>query len=171
MAPVSLLGQEPLLEPGRFNPLTGHHAQVNSVAFAPDGHTLATASWDQTVLLWDVTDPSRPRRLGDPLTGHTSAVSSVAFAPDGHTLATASADKTVRLWDVTDPGQPHDLGDFLTGYTEAETMVAFAPDGHPLPTARWDRTVLLWDLTGLIPLRDQPMKRACAITRRGLDPI
>jgi len=72
------------------------------VAFAPDGHTLATASWDNTVLLWDVTDPARPRRLGDPLTGHTDAVFAVAFAPDGHTLATASSDKTVLLWDLKD---------------------------------------------------------------------
>jgi len=33
------------------------------VAFAPDGHTLATASDDKTVLLWDLTDLTRPRRL------------------------------------------------------------------------------------------------------------
>ena len=56
------------------DPLTGHTDAVIGVAFAPDGHTLATASDDQTVLLWDVTDPARPRRLGDPLTGHTDAV-------------------------------------------------------------------------------------------------
>ena len=47
---------------------------MSAVAFAPDGHTLATASDDSTVLLWDVTDPARPRRSGDPLTGHTGAV-------------------------------------------------------------------------------------------------
>ena len=45
------------------------------------------------MLLWDVTDPIRPRRLGDPLTGHTGGVTAVAFAPDGHTLATASDDR------------------------------------------------------------------------------
>ena len=38
------------------------HRRGDWVAFAPDGHTLATASDDQTVLLWDVTDPARPRR-------------------------------------------------------------------------------------------------------------
>ena len=66
---------------------------MNSVAFAPDGHTLATGSDDGTVILWDLTDPTRPRRIGDPLTGHTDAVYSVAFAPDGHTLATGSDDR------------------------------------------------------------------------------
>ena len=54
------------------------------MAFAPDGHTLATASDDQTVLLWDLTDPTRPRRVGDPLIGQTDAVIGVAFAGRAH---------------------------------------------------------------------------------------
>ncbi len=99
------------------------------------------------MLLWDVTDPTRPRRLGDPLTGHTDAVYAVAFAPDGRTLATASVDQTVLLWDVTDPTRPRRLGDPLTGHTGAVYAVAFAPDGHTLATASADQTVLLWDVT------------------------
>ena len=76
------------------------------------------------MLLWDVTDPTRPRRLGDPLTGHTNGVTAVAFAPDGHTLATASDDQTVLLWDLTDLTRPRRLGDPLTGQTEAVSAVA-----------------------------------------------
>ena len=111
-----------------------------------DGHTLATASSDQTVLLWDLTDPARPRRLGDPLAGHTDAVSAVVFAPDGHTLATASADQTVLLWDVGDPARPRRLGEPLIGHTDAVSAVVFAPDGRTLATAGDDETVLLWDV-------------------------
>jgi WD40 repeat protein len=70
------------------------------VAFSPDGHTLATASHDRTVRLWDVTDPTRPTPLGEPLTGHTVTVTEVAFSPNGHTLATASHDQSVRLWEL-----------------------------------------------------------------------
>ena len=44
---------------------------------------LATASYDRTVRLWNVADPTRPKPLGKPLTGHTSWVSTAIFSPDG----------------------------------------------------------------------------------------
>jgi WD40 repeat protein len=76
------------------------------VAFSPDGKTLASASWDQTIKLWDV---QTGKELAT-LKGHTGWVTSVAFSPDGKTLASAggerseessgSADRTIKLWDV-----------------------------------------------------------------------
>ena len=48
-------------------PLTGHEAAVSSVAFSPDGKTLASASADETVILWDV---AARKPLGEPLAGH-----------------------------------------------------------------------------------------------------
>jgi hypothetical protein len=53
--------------------LTGHTNFVSSVAFSSDGCTLATASADKTVRLWDVSDPRQPHPLGT-LTGHTSSI-------------------------------------------------------------------------------------------------
>ncbi|EFL33296.1 WD-40 repeat-containing protein [Streptomyces viridochromogenes DSM 40736] len=62
-------------------PLVGHTGAVYLTTFSPDGRTLATASYDRTVRLWNVADPQRPKPLGKPLTGHTSWVSSAVFSP------------------------------------------------------------------------------------------
>ncbi|MGH3701877.1 MAG: TIR domain-containing protein [Pseudonocardiaceae bacterium] len=124
--------------------LTDHLGTVYSVAFSPDGHTLATASDDHTVQLWDVRDPHRPSRLGT-LTGYSTAVYAVAFSPDGHTLATASEANVVRLWDVTEPRHPDPRGT-LPGYSNTVYSVAFSPDGTTLATASKDTTARLWDV-------------------------
>src|SRR4051794_14908780 len=67
---------------------------VISVAFSPDGKTLASGG--ASVKLWDVASGKNTVTLK----GHTAAVTSVAFSPDGKTLASGSWDKTVKLWDV-----------------------------------------------------------------------
>ncbi|MBZ6110702.1 MULTISPECIES: WD40 repeat domain-containing protein [Streptomyces] len=126
--------------------LLGHTGAVYLTSFSPDGRLLATASYDRTVRLWDVSDPARPEPLGKPLTGHTSWVSTAVFSPDGTTLASASDDGTIQLWDVRDPGSPRPLGAPLQGDGGTVYLLAFSPDGHTLASAHDDHFVRLWDV-------------------------
>jgi cytochrome c len=81
--------------------LEGHTGPIASLAVSPDGTTLASASWDQTVRLWPLAGGA-PRVLE----GHTQNVNGVAFAPDGRTLVSVSYDQSVRLWPLEGASPP-----------------------------------------------------------------
>ena len=119
---------------------------VFSVAFSPDGRTLAAASADDLTRLWDVSQPGHAAQIGAPLAGPASYAISVAFSPGGRTLAVGSADKTVRLWNVTDLARPVP-GRSLTGPAGYVYSVSFSPGGRTLAAGVTDGTVWLWQVT------------------------
>ncbi len=73
-----------------------HQGDVMSVSFSPDGKTLASASDDKTVRLWNIESEKEIKYLE----GYDGPVTGMAFSPDGRQLASASYDETVRLLDI-----------------------------------------------------------------------
>ena len=144
--------------------LRGHKGEVLSVAFSPNGETLATSSADRSVKLWDVATGEELATLRR----HSDEVLSVAFSPDGKTLASSSADKTVKIWDIDGKalraslkkkpsasppaqGSPK-LRVRLYGHSDVSlgsvSAMAFSPDSKMLATAggHSDVSVRLWDV-------------------------
>lgn len=129
-------------EPRMRMDLAGHAYGILSVAFAPDGETLASGGFDRSAMLWAVSG-ARDRAT---LEGHGAWVASVAFSPDGSVLATGSHDQTIRLWDAA-TGQALAT---LEGHTGNVYSVAFSPDGTLLASGSLDGTVKLWDATAVL---------------------
>ncbi len=117
---------------------TRHQSWIRSVAFSPNGKTLASGSDDKTVRLWHV-ENGREIKV---FSGHQSGVRSVFFSPDGKTLASGSHDKTVRLWHI-ESGREIKV---FSGHQSGVWSVCFSPDGKSLASGSENKTVHLWDM-------------------------
>src|SRR5262249_40040536 len=76
--------------PGPPGELTGPTASLRDIAITPDGRGLAAGGDDQTVRMWDITDPTRPAALPNPM-GPASKIFSMAISPNGRTLVAGTA--------------------------------------------------------------------------------
>jgi WD40 repeat protein len=130
--------------------LEGHKARVTSVAFSPNGKTLATASTDDDAKLWSISSRREIAKLdGDPdLSQQMTSEVKIAFSHDGKTLAIVDAATGLKLWNPTSHSQPVWLqkGE-QTGFID---KIAFSPDDRTLVTnggeTIYQCEITLWDV-------------------------
>ena len=120
------------ISPQHTATLEGHTGAVHSVAFSPDGTTLASGAGDG-IKLWDVSAKNISATL-------PRGAASVAFSPDGTILAFGSG-VDIGLWDLATDR----VFATLSGHTDPVRSLAFSPDGAMLSSGAAD-AIRLWDL-------------------------
>jgi len=113
---------------------------VQSLAWSPDGGTLASGSHDHTIRLWD----GEARTARAVLQGHSAAVYGTAYIPGGRYLMSGSEDGTLRTWDA-ESGESLRI---VQGYTLPIYELAWRPDGAQLACSGMDGQVTLWQVDG-----------------------
>jgi hypothetical protein len=114
-----------------------------TLAFSPDGKSLAAGSWDGRITWWDLAT-RRPLRYWE---AHAGPVTALAVAPDGRAVVSAGKDREIRLWGTAD-GR---LLRALAGPPERVTGLMFSPDGKRL-ASQDGKGVRLWDRSSGRPL-------------------
>jgi len=115
-------------------------AEATSIAFSPDGQTIA-ASGSEGIRIWKVSTGNAIKLLKE----HSELadlVRTIAFTADGRTLASGSLDDTIKLWDVETGKELRTL----TGHSSAVSSIAFSADGTLMISGSEDKTVRLWDV-------------------------
>ncbi|MFI6099495.1 hypothetical protein ACIA8G_28395 [Lentzea sp. NPDC051213] len=116
-------------------------SELNALDLSKDGRRLAFSA-DNSVPLYDVSDPRSPRRAGV-LPGGTG---SVEFNSDGTRVVTALSDGTARLWDISDLDHPREIAQLRADVLHVK-RATISPDGK-LVAVGAGRVVTLWDVTG-----------------------
>jgi WD40 repeat protein len=117
--------------------IRGHTGLIDDIAFSPDGSRLASASWDLTVKIWDITREQDLR-----LIPAEARVRDVVFGPDGSYLVSAGTDGVIVLWERSTGRAVRTF----RGHTGIVTSLAIRPDGRTLASAGDDHTVRVWEV-------------------------
>jgi WD40 repeat protein len=131
---------------------------INTVAFSPDGKTLASGVFmlppSASVSLWDVTSGKQLRTLIAPVPADmptqlariADSTNSVSFSPDGKMLAGCGANGTIKLWQTANGSLLRTIiGHTTSGAGDIDSVV-FSPDGKTIAAGSIDNSIKIWDV-------------------------
>ncbi|WP_433592892.1 AAA family ATPase [Nocardia sp. CA-145437] len=123
-----------------------------SPSVSPDLRLAAATNADNTIQLWDMSDPVHPKPVGDRLPTHT-AYPRAFFDANGATLTvseivgdTNTAELLVTLWNVADPARPGRVADLLRQPAVAGDQIMVTPDHRTMVVIAND-TFQNWDIS------------------------
>ena len=131
---------------------SGTGQAVLSLAFSPNGLSLATSGWYNDIELWDVAGSTKLHNFGSmDKSNYYTYTGSLAFSPNGQTLATAG--KTIQRWDVASGNELQVFNGIFARLSSPVQTVAYSPDGKLIASGNLRGEVKLWDAANGSDLR------------------
>ena len=118
--------------------LHGHSDWISSIAMSTDGKRVVSASWDNTIKVWDILKGTEvltiSRKQGN-------AVTCIALSPDGSRVVIGDNAGQMDIWDITSGKKVMTF----EGHDGWVSSIAFSPDGSRIVSGSWDCTTKIWD--------------------------
>ena len=127
---------EPYISKKPLARMTGHQQLINQVAFSPWGQFFVSASFDQSIKLWDGTNG----KFMHTFRAHVGRVYQVAWSADSRLLVSGSKDTTLKVWDIKRKKLMFDL----PGHADEVYAVDWSPDGEKVASGSKDKRLRIW---------------------------